>query len=102
MNNLNPLTIIDDLLGDYVSPKYRRLIHAAVLFIAFVVMIWQASDQDWKKALVALGAALYAAANKANTLPLNPAGHDDGEDDGLSYEEAGGLPFPEEHSEDLS
>jgi hypothetical protein len=74
LTNLNPLNLLDSLLSDYVPPKYRRLIHALVLLVAAGITIWEASDHDWRKAAIAAAAALYAAANKANTDPdANPA-----------------------------
>lgn len=97
MSTLNPIALINQILGDYASPKVRRLIHSLILLVAFVVTLWQASDGDWKKALGAGLLALYGAANQANTIPgLHNAGHDDPEDeDDLTYEQAGGNPFPE-------
>lgn len=67
--NLNPFTIIDGILSDYASPRARRLIHSLLLLATVVVGIWLSVDGDWKEALIALGAALYTWANRANTNP---------------------------------
>lgn len=95
---MNPITLIDTLMSDYVPAKYRRLVHALILIVAAGVTIWMAADGDWRKALIAAAAAIYAAVNKANTpaTDLSPAGGDFEPDDGLSYEEAGGLPYDAE------
>lgn len=97
--NINPVAILDQLLGDWASPKIRRSLHSLILLVAFAVTIWQAADGDWRKAVGAGLLALYGAANKANTLhtDLAAAGtdHEADVDDGLSYEEAGGTEFPE-------
>lgn len=95
--NANPVAIINQILGDYASPKVRRLVHSLILLAGLGVTIWQGADGDWKKALVAGAVALYGAANQANTIPgLHSAGHDDGDaDDDLTYEQAGGGEFPE-------
>lgn len=101
MNNLNPLTILDSLLGDWATPKVRRLIHGLVLLAVAVAGIWLAANGDWTEFIVAIVAAVYAAANKANTpaTDLADAGDDEPDvEDGLSYEEAGGLPLGDDES----
>jgi hypothetical protein len=102
MSSLNPITILDQILADYTSPKVRRLIHSLVLLVAALVTVYLAAGKDWKQAAIALAASLYAAANKANTpaTTLDPAGHDSEPNDDLSYEDAGGADFPETHPED--
>lgn len=94
---MNPITILDLLLADYASPRVRRLIHALILLVATGYTIYLAADKDWREALITLGAALYAAANKANTpqTDLTSPGLESFDDDGLSYEDAGGADFPE-------
>lgn len=76
---MNPFDILDSILEDYASPRTRRLLHAIILFVVTLVAIWLAAEGDWKKAVIALVAAFYAAANKANTDP------DAGMADGLGY-----------------
>jgi hypothetical protein len=71
MRNLNPFTLLDELLADYASPRLRRAVHTAILLVLAVVAIWMASEGDWKKFWTALGVAIYAAANKANTPPTD-------------------------------
>lgn len=95
---MNPLTMLDDFLADYVSPKWRRRIHSLILLAVALVALWRAADGDWEQFGIALAGALYAAANKANTTvaPLTPAGVDHESDDGESYEDSGGRPFPED------
>lgn len=94
---MNPLTTLDNLLSDWASPRVRRLIHALLALALLVATAVLAYDGDWKAALLSLGATLYAAVNKANTpsTTLDEAGAGDEFDDGLSYEEAGGMPFPD-------
>lgn len=93
---MNPITILDQLLADYASPRVRRLIHSLVLLGVALYTVFEAAGRDWKQAGIALAVALYAAANKANTpaTALDPAGHDTQPEDDQSYEEAGGLSFP--------
>jgi len=89
---MNPLYMLDAVLTDWLSPRGRRLVHALIVLVAAGVGIWQAADGDWKAVLVAVAGALYAAANKANTpvTDLAEPDEDDVEDDGQTYEEAGG------------
>lgn len=95
---MNPITLLDQLLADYASPRVRRFIHALVLLVVTIVTVWLGAEGEWKEFGIALVTALYAAANKANTpaTDLDLAGADSDPDQGLSYEEAGGLPFPED------
>lgn len=64
---MNPISILDSILVDYASPRARRLMHSLIFLGVALVMVWQAAEGDWKKALLALAATVYAAANKANT-----------------------------------
>ncbi len=97
MNMTNPLEIIDGILSDWASPKVRRLIHALIALGLLVGSAVLAADGDWAVAALALFGTLYAAVNKANTpaTPLGDAGEIEVDDD-LTYEESGGLPFPED------
>lgn len=90
--NKNPIAMLDSLLADYASPRTRRLIHFMIAMTMLIVSALLVAEGDWKKALLSLAATLYAAVNKANT-GTEPDDLD--ADDGLSYEEAGGQPFPE-------
>ena len=69
MKTINLVALIDGLLEDYVSPAKRRIFHAIVSLVVGLVAIWLAAEGDWSEALIALGAAVYAAGNKANTKP---------------------------------
>lgn len=93
---MNPFTLLDSILADYASPRVRRLIHTLILLACAGVTIWLGAEGDWREALLALAAALYAGANKANTSAsdLTPAEDDAIVDDGESYWQAGGLPYP--------
>jgi hypothetical protein len=71
MSSLNPFAVLDSILADYASPKVRRLFHTLILLVVAVVAMWMAAEGDWKKFVVALGVAFYAAANKANTQPTD-------------------------------
>lgn len=66
---MNPLSLLDSILADWASPRVRRLIHGLVLLAVVLLGIWLAAEGDWKKALAALAAAVYAGANHANTDP---------------------------------
>lgn len=100
--NTNPLHLLDSLLSDWASPRVRRLIHGLLLLAAVIIGIWLAVDGDWKEFVAAMIAAVYAASNVANTpaVDLAPAGVDRDVDDGLTYEESGGLPLDEYPDED--
>ena len=97
--NFNPLHVLDLILADWASPKVRRLIHNLIALGVSLVGIWLAANGDWLVALGALATAVYAASNRANTPQADLAGDPettprdeyDELDDGLSYEEAGGL-----------
>lgn len=93
MNTLNPFDLLDRLLNDYASPKARRTLHTIILLAVALVGIWLAAEGDWREAGLALLAALYAGANKANTPEVSHADVDE-DDDGLTYEEAGGQTYP--------
>lgn len=64
---MNPFTLLDNILSEYASPKVRRLVHLAILLVTAVVTIYFAAGGDWTQFAIALAAALYAGANKANT-----------------------------------
>ena len=98
MNSINPLSILDSILADYLPPKGRRLVHSLIALGVFVFGIYEAAGGDWDKAIPGLLVALYAAANKANTAPVEDAAPADEPTDDLSYEEAGGLPMPDADS----
>lgn len=97
---MNPITVLnnllDTLLGDWASPRVRRLVHALIAAVLVVVSAVLAADGDWQAALISLAVTVYAAMNKANTpaTALDEAGEDSEVDDGLTYEEAGGQDFP--------
>lgn len=95
---MNPLTLLDTILGDWATPRVRRAVHNTILLVVVIAGIWLESKGDWKEALGALVAAIYAAANRANTpvVDLDPPGSDTEPDDGLSYKDAGGGDFPED------
>lgn len=88
MTNLNPLHILDSILEDWASARVRRTIHSLLLLVAALGGLYLASDGDWLKALVALLALVYTAANRANTEPLGDAypSFYDGEVDPKDYE----------------
>ncbi len=65
----NPLEILDRILQDWASPRVRRLVHGLLSLAAVVGAIILAADGDWVIAALALIAAVYPAANKANTTP---------------------------------
>lgn len=65
--NVNPLTLLDVLLAEYASPKARRIIHGVILLALSLVTLWLAVEGDWKEFAISLAAAVYAAANRANT-----------------------------------
>lgn len=94
---MNPLNTLDSILSDWASPRVRRLVHALLALGLLVVAAYFAADKDWAVAIPALLATVYAAVNKANTpaTTLEDSGVDTTVDDGLTYEEAGGAPFPE-------
>lgn len=91
---MNPFDTLDNLLEDYAPAKVRRAVHSLLLLVAALVSIYLAVDGDWEQFALSLIATIYAAANKANTAPvdLTPAGGLE-TDDGLSYEESGGQPY---------
>lgn len=102
MTNLNPLTLLDTILSDYLSPRARRAVHSLILLVAVLVTVFLTAEGDWKAAVGSLIAAIYAAANKANTPPVvlaEPGEIEDDADDDLSYAESGGQPFPTDHDE---
>lgn len=91
---MNPINILDSILADYASPKVRRLVHSVLLLGLVIAIAVLSFDGDWLAALTASAAAVYAALNRANT-PAAPLDQPE-PDDGSSYEEAGGQPFPED------
>lgn len=98
MSSLNPFTILDSILEDYASPRTRRLVHSLILLVVAVVAIWMAAQGDWKKMLVAIGAAVYAEANRANTDPdagaADGVGFYDGEGDESEDDSVSGNTAP--------
>lgn len=92
---MNPITLLDSILSDWASPRVRRLVHALIALVLVIVSAVMAADGDFKAAALSLAVTIYAAINKANTpaTDLEVAGSSTYEDDGLTYEEAGGLPF---------
>ena len=64
---LNPLTLLDSLLADWVSPKVRNSIHTLILLVSACVALWLAVSGDWIEFVIALGGMGYAAQNRANT-----------------------------------
>lgn len=100
MNGLNPLTLLDSVLADYASPRARRAIHSLILLAAVVLTIVLTAEGNWQAAVGSLIAAVYSAANQANTPAETLSDVDEEEDEeDLSYEEAGGLPFPTDYDE---
>lgn len=95
MDTLNPFALMDALLRDYASPRTRRAIHSLLLLVAVIVSIYLSVEGNWKEAVLAMVAAIYAGANQANTpaVDLLDANGDSG-DDGRSYKESGGIPYP--------
>lgn len=95
MRNFNPIHLLDLILADWASPRARRLVHGLIALVLGVLAVIVSVEGDWDRLLPILLAALYAAANKANTLetPLSPSGDDEVPFDGVSYEEAGGNDF---------
>lgn len=67
MITVNPLTYLDELLADWVSPRARRLIHSLLTLSLVILGAWLAAEGDWKRAALSLVASLYAASNRANT-----------------------------------
>ena len=66
---MNPFTILDTLLVEWASPKWRRTIHGLLTLALALSAIWTASSGDWRVALGALAAAVYTEANRVNTHP---------------------------------
>lgn len=64
---MNPITIIDQVLADWASPRVRRLVHALILLAGIVGTTVLAANGDWKVAALTLLGGLYAAGNHANT-----------------------------------
>lgn len=71
---MNPFTslvaYIDRLFEDYANPHARRVFHAVLTLAFLIVLVWQAAGENWVEALLALLAAGYTQANKANTAPI--------------------------------
>lgn len=100
---INPLTLLDSILSDYASPKTRRLIHSLLLLGAVLVTLYLSVEGNWREAIVALAAAIYAGANKANTGSEADDGVYDGvyddEDGSVVYENPDSAPAPYNPSE---
>ena len=75
MKTLNPLSLLDNLLADWASPKVRRLVHGLLLLVASVASIYLAVEGDWRKFIVALIATLYVGSNRANTREQGELGN---------------------------
>lgn len=92
---MNPLTLLDKILEDWASERVRRLVHGLLVLAAVIVTIVLAAGGDWREALAALVAAIYAGANHANTKPggehdpdsAQPEWAYDNADPELEYEE---------------
>lgn len=67
MSNLNPLTVLDQILADWASPRVRRTIHGLLALAASLVSIYLAAGGNWGEAALSLAALLYAGSNHANT-----------------------------------
>ena len=76
MSNLNPLTVLDQILADWASPRVRRTIHGLLALAASLVSIYLAAGGNWGEAAMSLAALLYAGSNHANTID-----HPDNSDD---------------------
>ena len=75
MKTLNPLSLLDNLLADWASPKVRRLVHGLLLLVASVASIYLAVEGDWLQCIVALIATLYVGSNRANTREQGELGN---------------------------
>lgn len=75
MKTLNPLSLLDNLLADWASPKVRRLVHGLLLLVASVASIYLAVEGDWREFIVALIATLYVGSNRANTREQGELGN---------------------------
>lgn len=64
---MNPLTLLDSLLEDYLSPKARRTLHTVLVLAALAVTAVLTYNGDWREAALSLATAVYAWANRANT-----------------------------------
>lgn len=67
MTKLNPFTLLDSVLADWASPRVRRLIHFILLVVVAAGAVYFAVGGDWEAFAASVVAALYTAANKANT-----------------------------------
>lgn len=62
-----------NILVDIIPAKWRRAVYGVLALAALVVTVWQASDGDWKTALISLvGSAVTTLAHANTTTP--PAG----------------------------
>lgn len=84
-------------LADILSPAIRKYLYAAVFLALLVYSAFQLADGDWAAmvgSLLTSLAPLLAASNTPSTS-LDPAGVYTGEIDDLTYEESGGVEYPE-------
>ena len=96
MRGFNPIHILDTILTDWASPRARRLIHGILALVFGAVAVYVSVEGDWDRLLPVLLATLYAAANKANTLETPLSTDAPYLDDGVSYEDEGGMAFEAE------
>ena len=54
-------------LVDIIPAKWRKAVYGALALAALVVTVWQASDGDWKTALISLVGSAATAVAHANT-----------------------------------
>lgn len=98
MKNPAVLNALDNILKDYVSARTRRLIHSLLALAVALASIYLAVNGDWEQFAIAVVAALYASANRANTSPAVPEDADD-----ISGEVSGNpLPTPYEDETDIA
>lgn len=86
----NPLT-------ELIPAQYRRYVYLVAAAALFIYGLWEVSAGDIKSFLVALGSALVSGLAASNVSD-NTDDEDEG-DDGLTYAESGGLPFPSDYDE---
>ena len=59
-------------LVDIIPAKARKYVYAAAALLGLIVTVWQASDGDWKTALVSLAGTALTTLAHANTTPEAP------------------------------
>lgn len=96
MRNPQLLNALDNLLKDYLPPKQRRLVHSVLTLAIALGAIYLAANGDWEQFAVAVIAALYAGANRANTTPPPPP---ETEEEISGVVEGAPLESPEEYQE---